>query len=298
VFDKLLGELDAVARQAVDLANMPNGTGPLRLSKGRIRQLLDCERHMIAMLDAPDEPPRVELVLGVLLDALVRHHVTTGRLDNPPLELAMALLRARSDPTAQRVLTWIDDLDTVTRSALGADLAEDREKLLSEWPTLDAGWWPRVQDRASLSLADGEVLIEGSVDIALGGPPTDRRSVLIETKRRALRQEDMEDAMLYALIVALRDRVAPDCAVTCCAQTSALDEIWIGEDELRSATIRLSDVLLIAGELAGDRPPREVRNPRCGWCPAAEVCPTFSAEESGRAPDIADFDRMQDDEPF
>lgn len=290
-------DLEEAARSAADSANVGGG-GPLRLTKTRIRQMFDCERHMVAMLDSVPQLPSEELVVGSLLDALTSHRVTTGRLDPEPLALAIALITANNDHSTARILDWVLTLDDRKRAALNADLAEGRERLLSAWPRLEPDWWPRVQERALLLLADGEVMIDSRADIVLGGPPTPRRAAIIETTSRQFRRDDLDDSLLYALVSSLRDGQAPACVITCCGRDEAVHDIWISEDDLRSATTRLQDALKIAGEIAGGRRPAERRGPRCGWCPDLPVCPTG---RDARSPEVPLGDRhveWDDDEPF
>jgi hypothetical protein len=281
ISDELLAELrdqlEAAGRDAASFAGLA-GDDPLRLSKARIRQLLDCERHMLAMLAPEQGEVSIELVFGTLLDVLTSHRVTTGRLQEQPLLVAIEIMEASYDRSYRRVLNWIGGLDTAMRAALEADLVEKRRRLLGDWPELRSEWWARVQDAALLSLADGDILVEGRCDVALGGPPTGRRAAIIETKSRQFRQEDLEDAVMYALLVALRDDLAPACVVTCCGATGGVDVIWIGEDDLRSATHRLCAVLITAGELAGGRTPTETPSGRCGWCPDSAVCPSVKED--------------------
>jgi hypothetical protein len=292
--------LEQVARDAIETATLPGNGGPIRLNKARIRQMLDCERHMLAMLHPKPGVPSEELVAGVLLDALVNHRITTGRLDEDSLGLGLALLRANGDRSVVAVLEWIEALSPALHAALAADLEEARQRLLGGWPSFDHNWWPRVQERALVTLADGEVVVDGRADIVLGGPPTDRRCAIVEAKSREFRRDDLDDALLYALLVALRDNEAPDCVITCCGKKDAVDAIWIGEGELQTAAIRLTEAIRIAGELAVGREPTEAQGPRCGWCPDLSVCPTGSEGAGAVGPGAASIDLAaeDDDEPF
>lgn len=291
---ELRDSLERSAREAVARADLPANCEPLRLTKGRIRQMLSCERHMLAVLTATEGDVTPELAFGVLLDILVGHRVTTGRLDDEPLDLALALLEARGDN--QRIADWISGLDSSMRAAFEADLDARRHRLLDGAPAFTPAWWPRVQDRALLVLADGEALVDCRADVVLGGPPTGARAAIIETNSTRLRREDFDDALLYGLMFSLRDQVAPDCVITCCAGTEAVQEVWIGEAELWSAAARLGDALVLAGELAGGRVPRENPSPQCGWCPDAPVCPSALAEgASGITPVDLDGDRLEDE---
>jgi PD-(D/E)XK nuclease superfamily len=291
---ELRQHLEAVARAAAADVNR-TGDQPLRLSKARIRQLLDCERHMLAVLAADAGDVSSQLALGTILDVLAGHYVTTQRLEDDPLATAVAVMEVSDEYGHARVLKWIEAQDPAMRRALATDVLDTYHTLLDEWPNLRIEWWPRVQDTAVLSLADGDVLIEGRSDLVLGGPPTSHRAAIIEMKSRPFRQEDLEDAVMYGLLMALRDAQAPDCVITCCAATGGVDALWIGEDGLQSATHRLGEAITRAAELAGGRTPTETPTPRCGWCPDQMVCPSVRTDVAATTHEELE---ESDDDPF
>ena len=294
VLEELLHHLDQAATVAVK--TLPPDAEPLILTKRRVQQLLGCERHMVAMLRYDRGEVTVEEVHGVLLDALCRHRVTTGRLDDPALDTGLDVLRASAE--GERIIEWVEKLDGAARGALSQDITDSRDALLSDWPKLRRDWWPRVQDRVRLKLAGGSVIVDGRADVVLAGPPTPRRSVIIETKAGNLRQDDLTDGMFYSLLIALRDVSPPACVVNASSQSNGFQSIWIGEPELHSAAKRLTAAIGLAGELISGRTPRERPGARCRWCPDANECPSAHALEGTLNDDSDVDDEDLDDEPF
>jgi hypothetical protein len=270
-------ELEAVAREAAATASAGGAdlaSNPIRLSKRRITDLLACERHLVV---TADEGPRggdadEALHLGVLVDALAEHHVVSARarLEADPLTLATDLCRARGRDNESTV-AYVDALDLSARRTFAERLAEKHQALLSTWPPFDPTWWARTQERVTLGLADGDVVLSGRADVTVGGPPTPWPIVVVEVKSGSFGIEQRDDGLVYALLVALRDDVAPAAAMTVTA-AGALHVELASADRLRTATRRVSAAIRAAGELAGGRTPREQPGPRCDRCPVRRSC--------------------------
>ena len=280
--DELRHELEGAAMHAVEAAGDADlATNPIRLSKRRISQLAACERHLVATAgdDGPGGDP-TSLHLGVLVDVLAEHHVLTGRPlpEAEPLALGTDLCRAHGDKEA--TLDWLESLDPAALAAVDELLTEKRDALLRGWPAFERRWWPRTQERAVVALAGGQVRLEGRADAVLGGEPTPWAALVIEVKSGAFTQEQRDDGLFYGLLLALRDGRGPAAAVTTSPTTLHLD---VGSaDRLRTASLRLTAAIVAAGELAGDRTPRERAGGRCERCPDRRRCPTGLAWEPRR----------------
>lgn len=282
-------ELETSARTAVDHARVHDAEPQIKLSKERIRELLTCERWAMATPESRARTITRELVVGVYVDVLAQHFVTTNRLDAEPLSLAESLVAA-SDDDAAAILAWSEALSAPDRAELSLELEELRAALLGGWPAIRNSWWPRTQERAVVELADGDVLIDGRMDVVLGGPPSGHPAAIVEITSRLLRQGDLDDLLLYSLLVAIRDEVPPALALMCSARGASTFEVWVGADELAAATGRLRDAITRVGELRGGRRPRETRSWACSRCPDRDVCPT--------GPGAAGSVGRGDDEPF
>lgn len=266
-------DLEAAARAAVAAAGAADlASNPIRLSKRRITELAACERHLVVTAD--DVPGGEALHLGVLVDVLADHHVAGGGgpVDPESLDLALDLCRAHGR-SHDATVGWVEALDGSSRAALAERLDDKRARLLGGWPAFPPAWWARTQERVTVSLADGDVVLSGTADVTVGGAPTPWPVLLVEVKSGTFGREQRDDGLVYALLLAARDGVAPAAAVTVTAD---------GQIHVESATAarlgiaaqRVGEAIRAAGELAGGRPPRERPGPRCERCPVRRTCPS------------------------
>lgn len=274
------GLLEAAAADAVAAAvGADLASNPIRLSKRRITELAACERHLVvsSSVDGADGFTGSSggddlLHLGVLIDVLAEHHVLTGRPrpDPEPLELGLELCRAHGDK--ETTVHWIEGLSPAERDSIDERVVEKRDHLLAGWPAFERHWWARTQERAVVGLAGGQVVLDGRADAIVGGRPTPWPALVIEVKSGNFGREQRDDGLFYALLLALRDGEAPAAAVT--VTPGALHVERATGDRLRTATLRLADAVVAAGELAGGRAPAERPGARCHRCPALTSCET------------------------
>lgn len=276
-------ELEGAARDAVGRAGELTA-GPIRLSKSRIADLLACERHLV--LTAPERDRSIggddeALHLGVLVDVLAEHHVVRARPGPPadPLAVAVALCRAQRSPQHDATAGWAQGLDDAARARVAGVVAEKRAALLDGWPAFDPAWWARTQERVAVALADGDLLLDGRIDVVVGGRPTPWPALAIEVKSGRFGLEHRDEGLVYALLLALRDGASPAAVVTATAAGTVHVEA-ITADRLRTGARRVAAAITVAGGLArGDRP-RERAGWRCRRCPAGPACSTAVAERA------------------
>ena len=270
--DDLRHDLD---RAAVDaLAPWRDTIGrdalPLRLPKSRLAQLQRCQRSTVASHRRPtDDPPSTSMLRGVALDHFVAHQLVAGRVREPLADLT-SMLEAAGDWATLAVL---DEMDVAEAEALVAPLTS---AVADAWAGIGADWAPRVQSRASLVLADDGCVCAGMLDVELGGPGTTRPGVLLEVKSGSVSSQHPAEVYLYALLVAMRDRVAP-----------AVVARWYPDGDpaglvvtmgvLDAAARRLVDGLATWAELVAGATPTETPGPWCSWCVDATTCPSSTA---------------------
>lgn len=277
---ELRGRLEVAARAAVAEAGLPGDAGPLRLPKHRIAALLDCERHVLASLgddlvDDIGDDPRA-LALGRLIDVLTGYRVLKGHAAPRDLAMGTELIRAGAGDRSDPVLAWLDDQSADERGELAAELGRRLDHLLADWPDFDPAWWPRTQEAVALTLADGQVVVSGRLDIAIGGPPTAWPMAIVEVKSGRFSGTARDEQLLYALLVALRDGCAPGAVVTCAALAEGPVAYPVTTAHLTPAVGRLEAALAAAGRIAGGaRPPAERASWRCRPCPDQRSCPTY-----------------------
>lgn len=259
--------LAEAAERAVALLDGHSAEGalPLRLPKGRVLDLLSCERLAVARHAGPADGggASVALLRGQALDRFVQHELHEGPVAHP-LEDLLAMVHAEGDLDLGHEL-----------AAAGADLRlEPLAAAARDWAGTDPGWWPRTQSAVAVHLADGLVRCEGRIDVELGGPLTGRPSVVVEVKVGRPHASHLGEVTHYALLVALRDGVAPSLLARWYPGTSLAHQV-VTLDTLDSAARRLADMIVSWAQLQAGRPATERSGPGCAWCPDADRCPSF-----------------------
>lgn len=271
---EIRADLERAATRAVALVDGHDASGvlPLRLPKARVIALGDCERFAVARhatdLAGVDEAPSPSVLLGLALDVYVEHELVEGPVADP----------------VDDVSSWLEargDLDVRDGFIAGADPAAlvPLASAARAWSGLDADWWPRTQAAAAVHLAGGAVRCDGRTDVELGGPLSGRPGVVVEVKVGRPHPGHLAEATHYALLVALRDRVAPALVARWYPEGSfAVMSITV--DVLHSASRRLADAIGAWAEMQVGRTPRERSGPACAWCPDADRCPSYQERPS------------------
>lgn len=252
---------------------------PVRLPKGRLAELEQCERLALARFEgsAGGAADEAAVLRGTAVDHFVAHQLVAGRVREPVPDLA-SMLTAAADRASLEVLEGLPD-DTAR------ELLEPLASAVADaWAGIEASWAPRVQSSASVVLAGRRCITSGQVDVELGGPATDRPTVLVELKSGRPAATHQHEVYLYSLLVALRDRRAPVAAAR-----------WYPGGEQATVTVTIGVLDAAAGRLAAGfgrwlailagEPPGEVPGPWCSWCPDAADCPSAAAGHAGGGDD-------------
>jgi hypothetical protein len=267
VLDDVRDVLEQAARAAGELGGW-TADDPLRLSKGPVTWLLRCPRRALAPPDGTGANVR-ELAIGNIVDAGAKL-ATLGPSQPVTLDRALGYLAASGDETVGQHL---DDLGPEAAAELRAEAGSRLDVLVDVWPTIDAAWWPRVEEPARVRLADGAVTFGGKLDVLLGGPPTDRPGLVIEVKSGRWHDAVRGDAHLYGLLVALRDGVAPAAVLSIAAGDGATQLEPLRAEVLRHAAERVAAALATAGALAAGEAPQARPGSYCIHCPLRSGCP-------------------------
>lgn len=266
-------DLESAARRAVELAAGHDEADvvPLRLPKGRIVALASCERHALALFReqesgrASDEDLSLSMLRGRALDVFVEHEIVAGPIADP-FEDLLSWLDARGEHDVRdQAIAAADELDLGPLASAARD-----------WAGLDPSWWPRTQASVAAHLADGALRCDGRTDVELGGPLSGRPGAVVEVKLGRPHAGHLAEITHYALLVALRDGAAP-AAVARWYPGGALAEMLVTPEVLHAAARRLRDAIGTWAQLRVGRRPAEHPGPTCGWCPDADVCPSFEA---------------------
>jgi hypothetical protein len=254
---------DALAPAA---AALPAHLPPARVDKQALTQVLTCEAHLVASRAAPRVT--VELVRGILVDALFRQWVTTGAIGDA---MGEALDACAGDDGA--VTAFVAGLSASARRQLTDEVAEQAARIAAQWPVPAGAWLPRTQERLTVPLCGGRIVMSGVIDLAFGAPAGRSASTcLVEVKSGRRRAEHRSDLHFYALLETLRSGAPPFTVGTYYAAIGQLDAEPLEEDLLVGTLGRVVDGTERLCRLAGGAAPRTRPNPLCSWCVALPGC--------------------------
>jgi|GEM_PF-764657 len=281
---ELLNELraDLEATAAWCIASVPAAMRPLRLPKSRLADLSRCERMTVAKADAPsfDDDISPARFGGIALDRFVVHQLVAGRVLDPVTELRGALI-------AEGEWAALDYLDGLSDGEAQVALWPLVGAVTDAWSGIEAEWVPRTQSAAMLALADGAVICSGLLDVEFGGQVAGRPSALVEVKSGKPAQAHADEVYLYALLVSLRDGVAP-AEVARWYPGGGPVAVPVSIGMVESAARRLSDSIEQWGSLRAGRPAEERPGWWCRFCPAADECPSARVDLPVDPDELAD----------
>jgi hypothetical protein len=249
------------------VAALPEDVEPVRVSKDALDQVLVCEAHFQAQRGA--RRLSVELVRGTMVDLLFRQWVTTGHIDDSWAE-ALDAVRVNG---GEEVSAFVDQLEPEGRAELAREVEAHAGRIVESWPVLAPSWLARTQERLTVPLAGGRVLLSGVVDLAIGAPSAGRSSVcIVEVKSGRRRLEHRADVHLYALLETLRSGAPPFRVATFYTADGELDVEAVGRDALLGALHRVVGGTVRLCRLAAGAAPARTPNPLCAWCAGLAGC--------------------------
>jgi hypothetical protein len=266
--------LESAATRAAGIGGW-SSSDPLRLHKGRITDLLHCPRRAVARDDSTAASID-DVVLGLLVDGAAKL-MALGAASPVTSASACAFLDALDQPQVREHLAAIGE---PAAAALMAEADARIDRLVSVWPAISPEWWPRVEEPVRVPLADGVVTLGAKLDILLGGPPTGRPSVAIEVKGGRWHDSVRSDAHFYALLVALRDGVAPAVVMSIAAADGTTHTEPVRTAVLVHTAERVAAAIEAAARLAAGETPEARRGIHCATCPVRAGCPAYASEDA------------------
>jgi hypothetical protein len=170
----LAGGLRAWLEDAAFAAGAARGEGAAPLVLGP-RRVLESSRERGGAVERGDAMPSEELVLSRVVHALFRQLVHVGTLDDP-LDDALEALRAEGEQSGALV-RHIEALPGTARATLSDAVSLHADHLLTLVPRLASGWLPRTDDRVSVPLAGGRIVLQGVFDLLIGVPAAGQASL-------------------------------------------------------------------------------------------------------------------------
>ncbi len=257
---------------AEHVAELPASVSSVRVNKQSLSQVLLCEAHYLAQKGAIGVQS-VEMLLGTLVDALFRVHITagSGAYAANPLEAALLVLEAEGD--RDDVVGALKELGGDGTRRLSEQLRAHMEHVGADWSPLPSSWLPRTQEKVEIPLAGGRVLLTGVFDLLLGAPAAERASeCILELKSGRRRLDHRLDLQFYALIETLRSGAPPFRVATYYSSTGELDTEDIFEEMLLASLRRTLDGTIRLCRLVSGEEARRTPNPLCAWCAGLDEC--------------------------
>lgn len=245
---------------AVAVAALPAGAPPVRLSKEAINGALRCAAPSAAGCRGP-ATVTVGLARGSLVDALFRQWLTTGAVGEPMAD-AIDALEVGGDP--DKVVAFLAALDPGQRRRLADEVADQAARIVGSWPVPAPSWLARTQERLTVPLAGGRVVLSGVIDLALGAPSGGRASVcIVDVKSGRRRLEHRGDLHLYSLLETLRSGAPPFRVATYYSATGELEVEPVGPDVLIGTLHRVLAAAAALCSAASGSPPAPTPGPLC-----------------------------------
>lgn len=269
---------------------LPPTSVPMRVTKGVLGDLVRCQQLAAArVVPRPgpwvaDEPVSPEAARGRLVDVLAAARVLAGERCLLTFDRARGLLAADDPGSSAAVEAALDGLGARERAAMAVEVEASAVALTAGWGEFDGAWWPRTQERVAIRLGDASVICSARVDIVVGGHPTASAAVPVEVKSRPVREQDIADVHLYALLLALRDGRAPTVAVVCAP--AATHAVLVTPATLTSAAVRLGRAVETLAMFAAGRTPERTPGWWCRSCPVRGGCPSAPDEDDPGEHDV------------
>lgn len=189
---------------------------------------------------AADSGVTIPLARAVLVSALFRQLVTTGRIDDP---VADALAAVGADGRADRISEFLVRLPSADRAALLGQIVDHAEVLVTTWPAVAPAWLPRTAERRTVPVAGGRIVLSGVIDLVLGAPALDRASVcLVDVRTGERRAHHTEDRHFFGLLETICAGAPPFRLATYYTATGEVDVEDVDDDLLFAAARRTVEV--------------------------------------------------------
>jgi hypothetical protein len=109
----------------------------------------------------------VELVTSCLVRALFRQIILTGSVGDP---LGDAMDALAVEGGREHMHRFVRQLSAADSASLSSSVAIHAGHLMALTPRFAPGWLPRTNDRVSIPLAGGRVVLTGTFDLLVGAP--------------------------------------------------------------------------------------------------------------------------------
>jgi len=245
---------------------------PVFVGKAALQRVLQCEAHHVAEQQAPFEWS-VATARGTVAHKAVQ--LSVGRTDRPPpLKLVDDALERLQDDPGSRIADFLLGLTDAARAELRAEVNELVAGFVELWPPLQRAWKPQAETRRRAELANGMLILSGTVDLTLGAPQGLRAGrVVVDLKTGGRHAGHVDDLRFYALLDTLRSGVPPFRLVSYYLDSGTFSVEDVTEQVLEAAIRRtVAGAARIVELQLGMRSPAVTPNPTCRWCRLKDEC--------------------------
>lgn len=253
-------------------------TEQLFVNKFLLGQVLGCELKHIHEFNGPFAWS-VPIARGTVAHKAIELsvHWRTTPLATELVDESLASLSHSSSPIAD----YLSQLPEPERAELRSEAVNSTQAFLDGWPPLrqHPQWRPAVEVRSRYELFEGKIVLQGKVDLSLGGPEGARAGrVLVDIKSGRRNRVHRDDLRFYALLETVRYGTPPRAVASYYLDESRLVSEPLTADGLWSAVRRTVDSVKRHSELVGDSDSRTEPRLRpslgCRWCTLLTNCDT------------------------
>jgi hypothetical protein len=247
------------------------GGNPLHVSKHALAGVHGCEVGFLAEPPFAWSIPRARGSIAHKAIELSMH----VRLAPVSLQIVDEAI-ARLAETETGLGEWLAARSEFERAELRASANESVAAFLETWPPLKPRWRPVTESRVKVELVDGAVVLQGKVDLTLGGGGgTTAGKVLVDLKTGGFAPHHRDDLRFYALLEAIKLGVPPRRVATYYLESARCLSEDVDTALLLTAARRVVDgVARLVALRSGGAEPVLRPGPPCHWCPIRDACPS------------------------
>lgn len=201
-------------------------------------------------------------------------HWRTVPVANELVDEAIGTLANDGSPISD----YLRHLPEAEHAQLRSDAANATQAFLDGFPPLRSKpqWRPAVEVRGRYEILNSTIIMQGKVDLSLGGPTGDRSGrVFIDLKTGRRSRTHVDDLRYYALIETARYGTPPRALASYYLDESRLSVEIVTQDLLWSAADRvIAGIERHQALLNGEDEPLYRPSLACSWCPLLSECTT------------------------
>jgi CRISPR/Cas system-associated exonuclease Cas4 (RecB family) len=231
-----------------------------------------CETKYLAEMEFPGWS--VPLARGTIVHKAIELSINWRGAPDPADLVDEAL--GTLEHSEQHIAGFLQELSEADRAQLRSDVVGHVTAFTECWPPLEKRWRPVTESKVRLELFDGQVVLQGKIDLTLGrANGLQAGKVLVDLKSGKLRAAHLDDLRYYALIETVRIGVPPRRLASYYLDQGRFHPEDVNEDLLFAAAGRAVNGIRRMIELqVENRTPSLVAGPQCRWCSIRDTCET------------------------